>query len=280
MTVSQIHDPTTAAIEAAHIALELSAHAHYSQRMVFRVFNFTDIRAAIDAAQVARQQRNQPVTHHTVYVEARNSIHELVIDSDQISWPIGDGITTAPRSSPGLPRCASPDRPARTKRKSTDMTNPKPPTQFETFLAEQLADDEVRDAFDNAHARHRAVENIYAQAAILETQVAKLHQQIQETVEASDRLSCMQLGLMLRTIEPRAVRARLEWDNHSWHFEAALDAEGKNLPIDRTSAIWLEIEDGVDTAISQLSDRIATRPVIQFRDDDAMTSGESTVVEF
>lgn len=94
MTVSQIHDPATAAIEAAHIALELSAHAHYSQRMVFRVFNFTDIRAAIDAAQVARQQRNQPVTHHTVYVEARNSIHELVIDSDQISWPIGDGITT------------------------------------------------------------------------------------------------------------------------------------------------------------------------------------------
>lgn len=160
------------------------------------------------------------------------------------------------------------------------MPNPKPPTQFETFLAEQLADDEVRDAFDNARARHLAVDTAYAQVAILEAQVAKLHQQIQETVEASDRLSCMQLGLMLRAIETRAVRARLEWDNHSWRFEAALDAEGKNLPIDRTSAIWLEIEDGVDTAISQLSDRIATRPVIQFRDDDGMTSGESTVVEF
>lgn len=160
------------------------------------------------------------------------------------------------------------------------MPNPKPPTQFEMFLAEQLADDEVRDAFDNAHARHRAVETAYAQAAILETQVAKLHQQIQEMTQTCDRLSCMQLGLMLRDVEPRAVRARLQWDNHSWHFDALLDANGEDLPIDMTSAIWLEVEDGVDTAISQLSDRIATRPVIQFRDDDGMTSGETTVVEF
>lgn len=126
------------------------------------------------------------------------------------------------------------------------------------------------------------VATAYEQAAVLESQVARKKKEIGELTEQADRLSCMQLGLMLRALAPQAARAGLEWANCAWHLDVdqVMDAAGNRLPIDRDSAVWAQAEDGIDVAISQLSTAIATRPVIQFQDDHGIEEGETTLVEF
>lgn len=121
-------------------------------------------------------------------------------------------------------------------------------------------------------------ESAYAQADVYEQRVSDAQTQMAALRGQVDTDSAAQLGCFLRVLAPEATHARLEWDEHRWRLEAALDADGRELTIDYDSQEWWDCEDGIDTATGQMSQGIADRPAISFG-DDGISDGDTTVVD-
>ena len=124
------------------------------------------------------------------------------------------------------------------------------------------------------------VEAAYSQAGVYESRVAAAQKQIRELTSQIDADSAQQLGCFLRALHPETTHARLERDEYRWRFDAALDADGNELDIDRSSEEWDECEDAIDVAASQFSDQISTAPAISFNHGDGEPRyGDGVVVD-
>lgn len=124
------------------------------------------------------------------------------------------------------------------------------------------------------------VEAAHEQAGRIEMRVDRAVRQIEELTAAIDADSAQQLGHYLRVLHPDATHARLERDEHRWRFDAALDADGNELDIDRGSGEWDECEDAIDVAASQFSNGIAKAPAITLNHHDGEPRfGDGVVVD-
>lgn len=123
-------------------------------------------------------------------------------------------------------------------------------------------------------------ESGYAQADVYEQRVGQAQRQMAALQAQVDSDSAAQLGCFLRVLTPEATHARLEWDEHRWRLDAALDADGHELAIDHDSQDWWDCEDGIDVATGQISQQVATRPAVSFGfDDGSISDGNTTVVD-
>lgn len=125
-----------------------------------------------------------------------------------------------------------------------------------------------------------SAESAYAEAGVYEQRVGQAQRQMAELRAQVDADSAAQLGCFLRVLAPEATHARLEWDEHRWRLEAALDADGRELTIDYDSQEWWDCEDGIDVATGQFSQEVTTRPAVSFGfDDGSLSDGNTTVVD-